>query len=87
MNDYIWIIQSSENLNVIGCFIQKSEAERYIIEHKLQCILTKYPVNMTVYDWVIKEDFWQPRNDLQKNSKFREKFTSAYLEHEHYFQE
>ncbi|WP_444978619.1 DUF7710 domain-containing protein, partial [Acinetobacter bereziniae] len=46
-DDYIWVIQSSENLNIIGCFIQKNEAEKYIFENKLKCILTKYPVNIT----------------------------------------
>ncbi|CEI53121.1 hypothetical protein [Acinetobacter bereziniae] len=86
-DDYIWVIQSSENLNIIGCFIQKNEAEKYIFENKLKCILIKYPVNITVYDWVIQKEFWQPKNNLQKNSKFRARFSSAYLKHEHYFQE
>ena len=86
-NNYIWLIQSSENLNVIGCFMRKHEAETYIFENNLKCMLTKYPINMSVYDWAIQNNFWQPKNDLQKNSKFRAKFNSAYLEHDHYFQE
>ncbi len=42
---------------------------------------------ITVYNWVIQKEFWQPKNDLQKNSKFRAIFSRSYLEHEHYFQE
>ncbi|AXQ22868.1 hypothetical protein BEN71_12640 [Acinetobacter wuhouensis] len=84
---YIWIIQSSENLNIIGCFINKNDAEQYILENKLKCMLTRYPVDITIYDWVIKNELWLPKNDLQKNSKFRARFSSAYLEHHHFFQE
>lgn len=85
--DYIWVIQTSENLNLLGCYFDKKQAENYIFKNKIKCILTKYPVGESVYEWVISNDFWKPKNDLQKSPKFMMKFNSAYLEHYHYFQE
>lgn len=86
-NTYIWIIESPKNRNIIGCFMEKEDAEKYIDLHQLECILTHYPIDISVYDWVIGKQFWQPKNEVQKTGKFIANFSSAYLEHEHFNQE
>ncbi|MFW1746011.1 hypothetical protein ACG9XW_07290 [Acinetobacter guillouiae] len=83
---FIWMIQNSDNLNIIGCFTDKVSAEKYIYDHQLKCILTQYPLDISVYDWVIENGFWKPKSDLQKTGKFIGRFSSAYLEHEHFNQ-
>lgn len=49
---FIWMIQNSDNLNIISCFTDKVAAEKYIFDHQLKCILTQYPLDISVYDWV-----------------------------------
>lgn len=66
---FIWMIPNSDNLNIIGCFTDKVAAEKYIYDHQLKCILTQYPLDISVYDWVIENGFWKPKSDLQKNWK------------------
>lgn len=82
--EYIWVIQSNSDRNIIGCFIQKELAEQFIQQHQLQCSLVQMPIDISVYDWVIQKGYWQPKSDLQKSAKFIEKFSSAYLKHEHF---
>ncbi|EPH38005.1 hypothetical protein L291_4210 [Acinetobacter guillouiae MSP4-18] len=48
--------------------------------------MTQYPLDISVYDWVIENGFWKPKSDLQKTGKFIGRFSSAYLEHEHFNQ-
>lgn len=81
---FIWVIQSSIDLNIIGCFMKKEDAEKFIHQHELKCILTQFPVDSSVYDWVIQHDFWQPKFDSQKTARFIGAFSSAYLQHEHF---
>lgn len=84
--EYLWIIQSCENQNIIGCFTEKQAAEKHIHQHQLKCTLTQYPIDISVYDWAIAHQYWTPKSDLQKSSKFKERFNSAYLDHDHYGQ-
>lgn len=85
--EYIWIIQNSENSNLIACFLNKNDAEKYIQDNHIKCMLTQYPVNISVYDWVISNDYWTPKIEPQKSAAFKANFSSAYLEHDHYNQD
>ncbi|KEC85824.1 hypothetical protein DT74_12905 [Acinetobacter sp. ETR1] len=38
---FIWMIQNSDNLNIIGCFTDKVAAEKYIYDHQLKLIISE----------------------------------------------
>lgn len=38
---FIWMIQNSDNLNIIGCFTDKVAAEKYIYDHQLKWITSE----------------------------------------------
>jgi hypothetical protein len=46
--------------------------------------LTHYPLDMSVYDWVIAKGYWTPKRDDQRTPEFIQSFTSAYTGHHHY---
>lgn len=86
-NKYMWIIQSSKSRNIVGCFFKQEDAEQFIYKHQLQCILTQFPMDQSVYDWVIENGFWKPKFESQTQGEFISDFSSAYLKHEHFNQE
>ncbi len=67
-----------------GIFTTLLNAKEWIEKHSLNGILNKYPVDMGVYNWAIKENFFTIRNEYQKESKFIQRFTCASMEHFHF---
>jgi hypothetical protein len=59
-------------------------AEEWIKKNKLSGVLTWYPIDIGVYEWVIAQDYWKPTNEYQSESEFIQKFSSAYTGHYHY---
>ena len=83
---YIWVLNSGKNFPC-GVFNSKEDAEVAIEKYNLNGMLTKYPINALVYDWVIEENIPDERvsNPLkQVTAKFVGNFTTAYQEHYHY---
>lgn len=47
-------------------------------------VLTKYPVNIPLFDWAIERGFFTPKSELQQGPKTKANFSSAPLEHYHF---
>ncbi|MCA9101054.1 MAG: hypothetical protein R3C10_05570 [Pirellulales bacterium] len=47
-------------------------------------MLTGYPIDVSVYDWAIKQGHFSPKESYQQTPRFISRFSSAYLEHYHY---
>jgi len=41
-------------------------------------------MNVSLYDWVIAKGYSTPKKEYQKQPRFIEKFSSAYVEHWHF---
>ena len=82
--DSVWIFHGAGSRFASGVFTDKTIAERWIIQNRLTGVLTKYPINISVYDWAISESFFEPQKEHYKSAKFIQKFTSASQEHYHY---
>lgn len=69
-----------------GVFDSKDLAEKWIEKHKLSGVLTKYPVNTGVFDWMLEEGEIGTRLEerVRKDPKGIGGFTSASMEHYHY---
>jgi len=80
----VWIFSGSENSFPSAVFTGRPPAEQWIRKHSLSGTLTRYPVNVSVYDWVIEQGYFQPKKEYQSSPRFVQSFSSAYLEHYHY---
>ena len=80
----IWIFHGAGGRFTSGVFTDKAIAEEWITKNILTGVLTKYPINTSVYDWAISKSFFEPKKEEHKSAKFIQKFTSASQEHYHY---
>ncbi len=65
-------------------FSSKEHADEWIENNKLSGSLTAYPLDQSVYDWVISNGLFKPKFPSQSSSEFIQRFSSAYAEHFHY---
>lgn len=66
-----------------GVFSTIEKAEAWIAGHSLSGVLTWYPLDAGIYDWIVASDIWQPYRDDQRTPEFIGSFSSAYRHH-HY---
>ncbi|OCG17922.1 hypothetical protein A9G09_01045 [Gilliamella sp. wkB292] len=84
MTSFIWVFHGHEADFCSGVYSELEQAENFIKKNLLSGVLTKMPLNKSVYEWTTENGFFEPKTDYQHSSKFIQKFTSAYLEHHHY---
>lgn len=85
MEQYVYVFNSPTKSKFSGgVFSKKHIAEQWIKKNMLTGILTKYPLDIGVYDWVIKNELFSPKNDNQIQADFIGGFSSASQEHNHY---
>jgi len=84
MTDWIWIFHGNDATLCSAIFTDLEKAEMWIKKYSLSGILTKMPINRSIYDWAIETGTFIPKSELQQTPKFIQRFTSAYLEHCHY---
>ena len=80
----IWLFHGAGSRFTSGVFTERTIAEEWITKNMLSGVLTKYPINISVYDWAINESFFAPQKDIHQSANFIQKFTSASQEHYHY---
>ncbi len=80
----IWVFHAEEGKFTSGVFSTKLKADQWILKHRLSGILTKYPIDMGVYDWALETGIFKPKKEYQTEAKFVGRFTSASQEHYHY---
>ena len=84
MANGIWVFNGVRSNFPSALFYELNDAERWIQQNNLTGILTKYPVDISVYDWAINKRYFQPNNSNHLTPDFIGRFSSAYLEHYHY---
>ncbi|HEY6505812.1 MAG TPA: hypothetical protein VIZ28_17680 [Chitinophagaceae bacterium] len=80
----IWIFTGSKGKFPGGVFTDKQLAEDWIQKHRLEGVLTLYPINEGVYDWSIRSNYFLPTKEKEKSPDFIGSFSSASQEHYHY---
>jgi hypothetical protein len=50
-----------------GIFTTLDNAKEWIEKYSLSGILNKYPIDMGVYDWAVKEEFFSIKENTKKN--------------------
>jgi hypothetical protein len=67
-----------------GIFSSREKAEQWIAKHQLSGCLTKYPMDIGIYEWAIANGAFKPKRPEHSQPKFIGRFSSASLEHYHY---
>lgn len=81
----IWIFNGSGYGSFpSGVFTEKSKAHTWIIQHKLSGTLTLFPMNDGLYDWTIKNKYFESKNTHETSPEFIQNFSCSNLEHYHY---
>lgn len=65
-------------------FNDLQKASEWISLHKLTGVLTRYPINIGVYDWAVENEYFVPKDESQISADFIANFSSSSLEHFHY---
>jgi hypothetical protein len=84
MTRTVWVFVSSDLGPPAGVFSDRRLAEAWIRKYALSGVLTEYPVDVGIYDWVIANGFWKPTMPSHETPRFIGRFTSAYLNHQHF---
>ena len=82
--EYVWVFQGNNSTFPSAIFSTYQHAILWISNSKVSGILTQYPVDISVYDWAISEDYFKPKTENKKSPDFISKFSSAYLKHYHF---
>lgn len=80
----VWVFHGANGKFCSGVFTTRELAENWVSEYELTGVLTEYPLDISAYDWAIKMNFFTPKNELQIQPEFIQKFTTASQEHYHY---
>ena len=84
MLDTIWVFHGEGGRFSSGVFTSIEKAEIWINRHKLSGVLTAYPIDESVYDWALFNDFFRVKKQAQMEANFIQQFTSASQDHYHY---
>ena len=67
MNEfYMWVVQGSRASFPSAIFSTKEKAVQWIEKYKISGMLSKYPIDISIYDWTIMKGFFKPKRDDQK---------------------
>ena len=79
-----WIFMGDGAHQPSALFSSRADAESWISVAGVSGMLTGYPIDVSVYDWAIKQGHFSPKESYQQTPRFISRFSSAYLEHYHY---
>jgi hypothetical protein len=79
----VWVFNGGGGFPA-AVFSTREKAETWIAERCLSGVLTKYPVDVPVYDWAIACGAFKPKRADQSGPRFIGRFSSACQEHYHY---
>jgi len=75
--DYVWIFFGDSSDSCSAVFSQSELAINWVKKHNATGSLWKYPLDVSVYDWVQMTGFFNPSKEHQYTNKFITNFTSA----------
>ena len=85
MNEfYMWVVQGSRASFPSAIFSSKEKAVQWIEKYKISGMLSKYPIDISIYDWTIMKGFFKPKRDDQTTPDFIQSFSTVYIEDSQY---
>lgn len=81
--DSVWVFNGGGQFPS-AVFSARDTAESWITRHGLTGVLTKYPLNVGVFEWAIGCGAFKPYRPDHWDPLFIARFSSASMEHFHY---
>lgn len=79
---FVWVFNAAGGPFPGAVFSSPERAEAWIAKHSLTGVLTAYPLDQGVYEWVVAKGFFRPKREMAPG--FAGRFSLAYQEHYHY---
>lgn len=86
LRDFVWVFCGNSSRFPSAIFTVRENAEAWIKSNKLTGVLTCYPLNISVYEWAIEEEYFVPKKAHESTPQFMQNFSSASQEHYHYLE-
>ncbi|WP_343691317.1 hypothetical protein [Chitinophaga sp.] len=80
----VWLFNGETGRFASAVFTELTFAEDWVKANRLTGTLTRYPVNIGVYDWALNEGIFNIKKEEHTSPVFIGNFTSAGQEHYHY---
>ena len=80
----VWVFNGAKSQFPSAVFSSLEMAERWIRKTGVTGTVSCYPVDTSIYDWVLDNKLWEPKEPHQRTSEFIGRFSSAGQEHYHY---
>jgi hypothetical protein len=80
----VWVFHGRGGRFTSGVFTTHEKAETWIEKHGLTGVLTRYPLDISAYDWALETGTFRVKKLEQTSAEFIQKFTSGSQEHYHY---
>ncbi|AWV97867.1 DUF7710 domain-containing protein [Arcticibacterium luteifluviistationis] len=84
MLEYVFVFIGEGSSIPSGIFSEFGKSKDWIRKNSLSGSLNKLPVDISLYDWAISKNYFEPKRDNQKGSLFIQRFSSASIEHWHF---
>jgi hypothetical protein len=81
--DHVWVFNGGGQFPA-AVFTTRTKAEEWIAANRVEGTLTKYPLDVAVYDWALAQGYFVAKRDDQRTPQFKGRFGSASQEHYHY---
>jgi hypothetical protein len=80
----VWVFNAVDARFSGGIFTTRELGEAWIAANGLTGMLTRYPLDVGVYEWAIETGLFTPKQDKHRTTEFIAGFTTASMEHYHY---
>jgi uncharacterized protein (DUF433 family) len=81
---FVWVFDGHNARFPSAVFSTFEVANEWITDNSLSGVLTKYPVDISVFDSCIKLGLFKPKREEHFSPEFIQRFSSAHQEHYHY---
>lgn len=83
--EWVWVFHGEGDRCLSSAVFSTLElAESWVAKYKLSGVLTRYPVDISVYDWALQEGLITIRYQSHTSPQWIQQLSSAHLEHYHY---
>jgi hypothetical protein len=79
----VWVFNGNSNRFPSAVFLSKDRALKWAREKRLVGTLTRYPVDIPLYDYAIENGWFEPKSEKHFSSEFIGNFSSAAQDHVH----
>ena len=80
----VWVFNGATARFASAVFSSKELATGWIATNRLSGVLTRYPLDLSAYDWAVARGHFVPSKEEQRSAEFIGKFTTGSQEHYHY---